>query len=186
MSYAIVILICILIIYGLQALFYYQQFHPKIGTTVHKENISIGIRNVYVDYNLDIPCWGGSPGYSLPSGLNVPDVKWTPIDAGAGWKFLTIELELACDDGEAGLINGYLEDENGANIHVYRPDCEMAKNSTYSNSDRIVNARDLKIIHLIYKMPVASVSSEFHYSIARKPSQGNEMQYIDGIIYLQR
>ena len=182
----VIVMVSLLIIYGPHTYFLYQESHPKIGTYIHKENISVSVRDIYIDYTVDIPCWGGTPGYFLPSGVNVPDVKWTPVEADSGWKFITIELELASNDGETGLIGCYLEDETGANIRTYRPECELAKNSTYSHSDWIVPAGDLKIIHLIYKIPSTSVPSKFHYSIISEAPHGNGKNYIEGFIYLQK
>lgn len=158
-SYIIGIIFVIIVLYisgPILYTIYVASCPPTIGSYVDKDNATIGINDISIYYDYDVPCARKGSGFS----------DWTPIEAEADWKFAVLSLSLSnSGSSPIGLGSCYIKDEYGAIIQPYNPSCAILKDSGWDLSKKVSKGDPVKMFILIYKIPIASTPSSFHYSI---------------------
>jgi hypothetical protein len=152
----IVLIIIVLYIYGpIAYVLYLTSSPPTIGSYVTKDNITIGVDDMSIRYNTNVPCARKGSEFFY----------WTPIEAKPDWKFVELSLLLKnSGSNPIGLGSFYIKDEYGAIIQPYPPNCTTTKDSAW-NLSKTVSKGEFQTFVLIYEIPLTSTPSTFHYSI---------------------
>lgn len=109
-------------------------------------------------------------------------VKEKEYEAGAGWKFVILDMFIYVSkdaNGSRTFSGGWIEDENGMTYRAYF--LEDCTNGTpylglHQYKDYInLSPDEGEYISIVYKMPVNAVPEKFHYWVHNSHSQDGEV-----------
>jgi len=168
----------IVIFFALFVIFFFSVKQPwepevsKVGETVWIDEVGIRVNSVSVDERLLIDFRDD----------NRTIVKEKEYEAGAGWKFVILDMFIYVSkdaNGSGTFLGGRIEDENGMTYHAYfLEDCPSGTPylGVHQYKDYInLSPGEGEYISIVYKMPVNAVPEKFHYWVYNSHSRHGEV-----------
>ena len=168
----------IVVFFALFVIFFFSVKQPwgpeisKVGEIVWIDEVGIRVNSVSVDERLLIDFRDD----------NRTIVKEKEYEAGAGWKFVILDMFIYVSkdaNGSRTFSGGWIEDENGMTYHAYfLEDCPSGTPylGVHQYKDYInLSPDEGEYISIVYKMPVNAVPEKFHYWVHNSHSWDGEV-----------